>query len=258
MRIATIGHAVFAAVFIAIGVQGVKTAQFTAVWQPVPAGVPAREALACTCAFLSLGAGVALLLRWTQALAARVLLAALILWLLAWRVRALFLASLIAGTWSFADTLVMIAGAWVLFAWFATDWDRRHLAFAVGTRGVRIARVLYGVGLLPFGYAHFANVKGTASLVPAWLPWHVGFAYATGAAFVVAGIAIIAGRFARWAAALSALQMGLFGLIVWVPILARGSANAFQWMEFWTTVTLTAAGWVVAESWQRSRVETRH
>lgn len=250
MRIISAGHAAFAAVFIAIGIQGVKTAQFTAVWQPVPAGIPAREALACTCAFLSLGVGVALLFRWTQALAARVLLAALVLWLLVWRVRALFLASLIAGTWSFANSLVMTAGAWVLVAWFATDWDRRHLAFAAGDRGVRIARVLYGIGLLPFGYAHFANLKGTASLIPVWLPWHVAFAYLTGAAFVIAGIAIIVNVFARWAAALSALQMGLFGLIVWVPVLARGSANAFQRMEFWTTVTLTAAGWVLADSYK--------
>lgn len=258
MRLVSVGHAVFAAVFIAIGIEGVRTAQFTAVWQPVPAGIPAREVLACTCAFLSVGAGVGLLLRWTHALAARVLLAALILWLLVWRVRALFLASLIAGTWSFADTLVMAAGAWVLFVWFATDWDRRHLGFATGTSGVRIARVLYGIGLLPFGYAHFANVAGTASLVPAWLPWHGAFAYATGAAFVVAGVAIIANLFARWATALSALQMGLFGLIVWVPVLARGSANAFQWMEFWTTLTLTAAGWVVADSWSaRREVDSR-
>jgi uncharacterized membrane protein len=250
IRIASVGHAVFAAVFVAVGIQGVKTAQFTAVWQPVPAGVPMREALACTCAFLSLGAGVGLLFRRTQALAARVLLAALVVWLLVWRVRALFLASLIEGSWSFADTLVMTAGAWVLFAWFATDWDRRHLAFATGDRGVRIARALYGIGLIPFGYAHFANVKGTASLVPAWLPWHAGFAYFTGAVFIAAGAAILVDRFARLAAALSALQMGLFGLLVWVPILSRGRATAFDWLEFATTVTLTAAGWVVADSWR--------
>jgi hypothetical protein len=35
---------------------------------------------------------------------------------------------------------------------------------------------------------------------------------------------------------------------VWVPILAAGSTKAFQWMEFATTLALTAAGWVVADS----------
>jgi len=250
MRIASAGHAVFAALMIGIGIQGLITGEFTTVWQPVPKGVPAREVLVYLSALLSLASGIGLLWRRTAGLAARVLLASLVLWLLVWRVRALFLASFLEGSWSFADTTVMAAGAWVLFAWFATDWDRQHLGFATGDKGARIARVLYGVGLIPFGYAHFANVKGTAGLVPGWLPWHVGWAYFTGGTFIAAGIAILIGRFARLAAALSALQMGLFGLLVWVPILAAGSTNAFQWMEFATTLALTAAGWVVADSYR--------
>jgi len=44
--------------------------------------------------------------------------------------------------------------------------DRSGIGFVVGDTGVRIARVIYALGLLPFGYAHFANAKGTAALVP--------------------------------------------------------------------------------------------
>ena len=250
MRIASVGHAGFAALMIGLGVQGLITGEFTTVWQPIPRGVPAREVLAYLCALLSLASGIGLLWRRTAGLAARVLLGSLVLWLLVWRVRAVFLASLLEGSWSFADTMVMAAGTWVLFAWFATDWDRQRLGFATGEKGVRIAHVLYGLGLIPFGYAHFANLKGTAGLVPGWLPWRLGWAYFTGGTFITAGVAILVGVLARPAAALSALQIGLFGLLVWVPILAAGSTNAFQWMEFATTLALTAAGWVVADSYR--------
>jgi uncharacterized membrane protein len=253
MRIASVGHVVFAALMIGIGIQGLMTGDFTTVWQPVPKSVPAREALAYLCALISLASGIGLLWQRPAALAARVLLGFLVLWLLVWRVRALFLASLVEGSWSLADSMVMTAGAWVLFAWFATDWDRECLGFATGEKGVRIARVLYGLGMIPFGYAHFANVKGTAGLVPAWLPWHLAWAYFTGGTFIAAGVAILIGVLAPLAAALSALQMGLFGLLVWVPILAAGSTNAFQRMEFATTLALTAAGWLIADSFSGPR-----
>lgn len=249
MRIASASHAVFAVIMIALGIQGFIRGDFTAVWQPVPKGARLREALIYFCTLISLACGIGLLWRRTAVVAARVLLGSLVVWFLLWRIRFLFETDLVDGAWSLGETMAMIAGAWVLFAAFATNWDRRHLGFATGEEGLRIARTLYGLALIPFGFAHFAYLHHTADMVPSWLPWHVGWAYFTGATFLAADLAIISGVFARLASALSALQMGLFGLLVWGPVVAAGHLSIFQQNEVAITFALAVAGWVVADSY---------
>lgn len=219
---------------VALGVLGLVKGDFIGLWQPVPKSLPAREWLAYLCAIIPLVSGAGLPWKRTGHGAAAVLLGWFALWLLAIRIPAIVRSPLAMDAWyGWAEVAVYASAAWVLYG-----------------KGVRFARALYGLEMIPFGIGHFVYVNETAQLVPAWLPGHLFWAYLTGAAYIAAGVAIVAGaRLARWAAILSTLQMGLFTLLVWAPAVIAGP-SAFQWSEFVISCTLTAAGWVVADSYR--------
>src|SRR5256885_8198361 len=140
MGIASLGHAVFAATMVTLGILGLIQGDFHPTWSGVPKDVPAREVVAYLCAFISLVSGIGLLWRRTAVMASRVLLASLLVWLLL-RVTVIFRApTATVAWWAGGDTAVMAAAAWVLYTWFAADWDRQHLSFATGDKGLRIAR----------------------------------------------------------------------------------------------------------------------
>jgi uncharacterized membrane protein len=243
MRRANVSHLVFALTLIGLGILGLIQGKFTPIWYGVPQSLPQRELLAYLCDLVCVACGAALLGQRTARVAAGVLLAYLLAWMILFRVPYTVRApGELPGWWSCGESAVMVAAAGILFA---SLWGER------GNRGLRVARVFYGLGLIPFGIAHFVFLHETVVLVPDWLPWHTAWAYLTGAAFIAAGVAIVIGFQAKLAAALCTLQMGLFTVLVWIPLVLTGSTNAFQWGEFVDSCVLTVAAWVVADSWRR-------
>lgn len=243
MCMARIGQVALAASMMALGVLGLATGDFASVWQPVPKDIPAREALAYLCAFISLAAGAGLLLQRYASIAVRVLLIYVLLWLFLLKVPDIFRAPAVEASWlGCGEIAVLVAGAWSLLSSFTSH-----------AKSLRCAQLLFGVALIPLGLAHLVYANETAQMVPGWLPAHLVWAYLTGATYLAAAAAVLIGQWAREAAALASLQMGLFTLLVWGPMLASNAKGAFQWGGALISLALAAGALAVADSYRGAK-----
>lgn len=163
-------------------------------------------------------------------------------------------APLSLGAWyPFCEALTSFAGAWILYA-LLQGQARGSVTPIAGKGAIRIARALFGLTCVFYGWSHFVYAGYTAGLVPGWLPGHLGFVYFTGLGHIAAGLGIIFGVLPRLAATLEAIMMSLFGLLVWVPSFFAqpppkwATPPAHRWSELAVNLVLAAAAWIVAIS----------
>jgi len=211
--------ALFAIGMIGFGMLAVVYHDFAYGWQPVPEFHPGREALAVVCGLFMMALGAALLLPATVAIAARVLLPFLLVWLSLKLPRVLTHPE-IEGVWvSFGEIGTLLAAAWVLFARLS-DLESSPsplLRFLTGPRAIRIAQILFGLAIIPIGLGHLFYPKITTNLVPPWLPFREGLALLTGVGQIVCGLTIVFGVFPRLAALIETAMVTLFAFLVWGP-----------------------------------------
>ena len=202
---------------IALGALSVIYRDFAYTWQPVPAFHPGRDVLAVVCGLFMIGAGVALFFRATVSVAVRAVFALLLAWM------CLPIPYLIAmpqreGRWlGTGEIAMLLAGGWVLFAHLSGLDKTGFFSHITGAKGVRIARIIFGLAVLPVGLSHFFYTTITASLVPPWLPFRTGLAYLTGFGQIACGLAILFSIWPRIAALIETGMLGLFAFLVWGP-----------------------------------------
>jgi uncharacterized membrane protein len=236
----------FAVGMMGMGILALIYGDFALVWQPVAAWVPGRTALAYCAGVIMLLGGIGLLFQATVVWAVRVLFVYLILWTLL-KVPALVVAPQIEGVWlGFGELAVLLAGGWVLFARLGAVRDGSVWRFVAGENGVRAARILFAVFLIPIGLSHLMYVKETVALVPAWLPFRTGWAYLTGAGQIACGLGVLFGILPRVAAMTEAGMISVFGLLVWLPKVVAAPRARLPWTAFLITWVIAAAAWVVA------------
>jgi uncharacterized membrane protein len=242
------GLCLFVAGLIGLGVIGVAVRDFALVWQPVPEGLPARHAVAVGVGVLMILLGLGLSIRATRALAARILLPYLVVWA-ALKIPAVIAAPKMEAVYlGLGELTLLLSGGWTLFAAFAELAPDSPLGFLAGERGMKLARILFAVSIIPIGLSHIVYADVTAGFVPSYFPYRLGWAYLTGAGQIASGLGVLFGVLPQIAAWAEAGQITLYTLLVWGGAIAHAPKTRMAWTAFFISWIFGAAAWVVAQN----------
>lgn len=246
----------YAAGAIGMGLVTLLYQSFLLQWQPVPDWVP-HPFIWLSAGLLIIG-GAALVIRKGMAWGGLLLGLFLALWTFGLHLPGVIAvlpkitkATSMVGTWlATAESAGMTLGALTLYALAIKAGDSPVIPLLSGPKSLYAFRILYGVCCIEFGLSHVSFIDFTASMIPGWLPFHVFFAYLTGAGHVCAGIALITGVMPRLGAFLEGLMMSLFVLLVHIPLIVHHDPGGghVAWVMVFIATTQASAAFAVAAS----------
>ena len=197
--LASAARFLFAVSIIAFGVQHIFYGEFVTRLVPKLATHNAHRLLgAYAVGIVLLGLGGAILFRKTARVAAAVLGGLIMLSFVFFYVPMLVTTPPLGVAWTNAGKALALAGGALLIA----GWP--------GT-------VLLSLFLIVAGIQHFLFAQFVASLVPRWIPGHLFWTYFAGVALIAGGFGMLVPRSKRTAAALTAVMILLWVVLLHIP-----------------------------------------
>ncbi|HKF26679.1 MAG TPA: hypothetical protein VKB24_11895, partial [Candidatus Acidoferrum sp.] len=220
---------------------------FALVWQPVPAWVPARTALAYGSGVVLLALAAGLPSARTRPWSVRILFPFLLLWACL-KLPEVAEAPATEASWlGLGELTLFLSGGWTLFAALGQVAEGSALAFLAGKRGLRAARYLFAVSIIPIGLSHLVYLEATAGYVPAWLGFRRGWAILTGSGQIASGLGVLFNVLPRVAAYAEAAQIMIYTFLVWAAafLAVESRLNVTAFFISWI---FGAAAWAVAQN----------
>lgn len=123
--------------------------------------------------------------------------------------------------------------------------DKKGGACSSGTLNC-VGRWMFAVPMFVFGVFHFLKGPDMTGLLAGW-PFALFLVYVSGAGLILGAIAIVLNRYARLAATLLAVELGIFVLTLHLPgVLAGGASAQMSVMSALKDLALAGGALVIA------------
>ncbi len=234
---------------VILGLVGFAFGDFALQWQAVPAQVPRGGWSHLSAALLLLAGGGVLVHRSARA-AALVLGCMYAFWVFVFHGPNVMANGEHMGAWNAPAEIIPLAlTGFTLYLAAAAPGPGLTTRRAVG--------VLFGVCAVVFGVCHLVYADFTATFVPAWLPWRLFWAYATGIGHIAAGVALISGVWTRLATLVYTGMLASFVLLVHVPRLIATPTVHAEWVMLGISLSLTGAALIAHATYKGAYQRTQ-
>ena len=232
----TTGRLLYALAIVSLGIKMLVVGGLPADLIRKPEDLPDRAVLGYVVGSLWIIIGGCIVLKTRERVAVLALSGVLLLFALSSHLPTLLTNPANPAPWTpFFELVALAGGALVLAGWSSPGDDvfQNGLALLLGQWG----RYLFAGSLLVFGGLHFLFAPFIATLIPAWIPSQLFWAYFVGVAFVATAISLLLNRFML----LSGTLLGSMFLL-WVIVLHAPRAVANPHIEpEWTSLLIALA-----------------
>jgi hypothetical protein len=153
------------------------------------------------------------------------------------------------GPWTVLFELLAIAGGSFVIA---ASFHQPPLGGSVVRIGNDAGRWLLAISLVVFAVQHFMYARFVATLVPAWIPAHLFWAYFTGIAFVAAAVSIATKKMLVLGATLLGTMFFLWVVLLHIPRVAGAIRNGNEVTSLFVAVAMCGLSFVLAGTYRRS------
>jgi uncharacterized membrane protein len=102
------------------------------------------------------------------------------------------------------------------------------------------------ISLVVFGIQHFMYANYLATLVPAWMPARLFWAYLVGFGFVAAAIGAVVQRMTRPAGTLLGVMFLLFVMMLHIPRIVTHARDGNEWTSGFVALAMCGGAWILA------------
>jgi len=151
------------------------------------------------------------------------------------------------------EPLALAAAAFILAGTYASNSAKSAAWHAITEFSVMPARFVFVFTLVIFGWQHFEYAAYLATLVPAWLPFHLAWIYFTGAGFILAGACIALKILGRLAASALGLMFFLWVVTLHGPRVYASLHNGDEWSSLFVALAMAGGSFVIASTFPNRR-----